>query len=380
MASMSNDEKMVVTPWEVRGKVDYKKLIRQFGTQPITDKLLRRLRKHTGKLHPQLRRKLFFSHRDLDTVLELHEQGRTFVLYTGRGPSGPVHIGHLVPWIFTKYLQEKFKTKLYFQMTDDEKFVIEQNLNLQQTKKFAYENALDLIALGYDSTDTSIIFDVEDIALLYDIALQVAKRITFSTAKAAFGFQDNTNIGWIFWPAMQAVPCFIHKKLTGENLPCLIPAAIDQDPYWRVTRDVAEKLGFYKPAQIHCRFVPGLGIGGKMSAREPETCIFTTDTPEMVKRKIWAAYTGGRSTVKEQKETGGEPDACTVYQYFLYLFEEDDGRIKERARQCRAGENICGDCKALLTERVTDFLLEHQRKREKAKDIIQEFTMRHKTS
>ncbi|MEE8632650.1 MAG: tryptophan--tRNA ligase, partial [Candidatus Bathyarchaeia archaeon] len=115
-------------------------------------------------------------------------------------------------------------------------------------------------------------------------------------------------------------------------------------------------------------------------AREPETCIFTTDTPEMVKRKIWAAYTGGRSTVKEQKETGGEPDACTVYQYFLYLFEEDDGRIKERARQCRAGENICGDCKALLTERVTDFLLEHQRKREKAKDIIQEFTMRHKTS
>ncbi|MEE8632831.1 MAG: tryptophan--tRNA ligase, partial [Candidatus Bathyarchaeia archaeon] len=152
---MSNDEKMVVTPWEVRGKVDYKKLIRQFGTQPITDKLLRRLRKHTGKLHPQLRRKLFFSHRDLDTVLELHEQGRTFVLYTGRGPSGPVHIGHLVPWIFTKYLQEKFKTKLYFQMTDDEKFVIEQNLNLQQTKKFAYENALDLIALGYDSTDTS---------------------------------------------------------------------------------------------------------------------------------------------------------------------------------------------------------------------------------
>ena len=102
MASMSNDEKMVVTPWEVSGKVDYKKLIRQFGTQPITDKLLKRLRKHTGKLHPQLRRKLFFSHRDLDRIIELHEQGKTFVLYTGRGPSGPVHIGHLVPWIFTK--------------------------------------------------------------------------------------------------------------------------------------------------------------------------------------------------------------------------------------------------------------------------------------
>ena len=110
MVAMPNNEKMVVTPWEVRGKVDYEKLIRQFGTQPITDLLLQKLQKHLGELHPQLRRKLFFSHRDLDTVLELYEKGTKFVLYTGRGPSGPVHVGHLVPWIFTKYLQDEFKT------------------------------------------------------------------------------------------------------------------------------------------------------------------------------------------------------------------------------------------------------------------------------
>ncbi len=373
--TMPNEENMIVTPWEVRGKVDYNKLIRQFGTQPLTDKLLKRLEKHVGKLHTQLRRKLFFSHRDLDTTLDLYEKGTKFVLYTGRGPSGPVHVGHLVPWIFTKYLQDKFKTRLYFQMTDDEKFVVEQNLKLDEAMKFAYDNSLDLIALGYKPEDTYIIYDVKDVSFLYDIALEVAKRVTFSTAKAVFGFQDYTNIGWIFWPAIQAVPCFIHTKLTGEVVPSLIPAAIDQDPYWRIARDVAPKLGYHKPAQIHCRFVPGLGKGGKMSASEPETCIFTTDTPEIVKKKVWNAFTGGKPTAKEQRKEGGDPDKCTIFQYFLYLFEENDEDLTKRSRNCKEGEITCGDCKTILTERMTKFLLEHQKKREKAKNVIEEYSL-----
>jgi tryptophanyl-tRNA synthetase len=371
----SDDEngEMVVTPWEVKGKVDYDRLIREFGTQPLTEELLKKIAKYTGKLHLQLQRRLFFSHRDLDTVLELYKEGTKFVLYTGRGPSGPVHIGHLVPWIFTRHLQEKFGTRLYFQMTDDEKFLVDDDVNLQETGKFAYENALDLIALGFKPEDTFIIYDVQDIDLLYDIALEVAKRVTYSTAKATFGFQDSTNIGWIFWPALQAAPCFIHKKLTGENVPALIPAAIDQDPYWRVTRDIAQKLGYYKPAQIHCRFLPGLGPGGKMSASEPETSIFTMDQPELVKRRIWNAFTGGKPTATEQRKTGANPDVCSVFQYYVYLFEEDDTKLKERERRCRTGEMLCGECKTNLVERLNKFLEEHRRKREKAKDEIEKY-------
>jgi tryptophanyl-tRNA synthetase len=364
---------MVVTPWEVRGKVDYERLIREFGTQPLTNELLKRITKQTGEPHLQLRRGLFFSHRDLDAVLDLNEKGTKFVLYTGRGPSGPVHIGHLVPWIFTKHLQDKFDTRLYFQMTDDEKFVVDDENELADMTKFGYENALDLIALGFKPENTFIIFDVQDIDLLYDIALEVAKRITYSTARATFGFQDSTNLGWIFWPAIQAVPCFLHKKLTGENVPALIPAAIDQDPYWRITRDIAQKLGYYKPAQIHCRFLPGLGEGGKMSASEPETSIFTIDPPDVVKRKVWNAFTGGKETAAEQKKTGADPDVCSIFQYFLYLFEENDKKLADRERQCKSGEILCGECKKDLTERINKFLAEHQKKREKARNIVEKF-------
>ena len=377
---MGNEEKdeMIVTPWEVRGKVNYERLIREFGTQPLTEELLKKVAKYTGKLHLQLQRRIFFSHRDLDTVLDLYDKGTKFVLYTGRGPSGPVHIGHLVPWIFTLHLQEKFDTRLYFQMTDDEKFLTEDELELKYTKKYAYENALDLIALGFKPERTFIIYDIQDIDFLYDITLEVAKRITYSTAKATFGFEDSTNIGWVFWPAIQAAPCFIHKKLTGENVPALIPAAIDQDPYWRVTRDIAQKIGYYKPAQIHCRFLPGLGVGGKMSASEPETSIFTMDPPEVVKRKIWNAFTGGKGTAAEQRKTGADPAICTVSQYFFYLFEQEDEKLAERERRCKAGEILCGECKTDLIERLNKFLAEHQRRREKAKDVIDKYNLRRK--
>jgi len=372
---LTDEEKdeMIVTPWEVRGKVDYERLIHEFGTLPLTDELLQRIEKHAGGSHLQLRRRLFFSHRDLDTVINLYEEGTKFVLYTGRGPSGPVHIGHLVPWIFTKHLQEAFKTRLYFQMTDDEKFVVDDDAKLKQTTKYGLENALDLIALGFKPENTYIIYDVQDIDMLYDIALEVAKHITYSTAKATFGFQESTNLGWIFWPAIQAVPCFIHKKLTGENVPALIPAAIDQDPYWRITRDIAPKLGYFKPAQIHSRFLPGLGVGGKMSASEPETAIFTVDPPEVVKRKVWNAFTGGKGTIAEQRKTGANPSVCSIYQYFLFLFEEDDKKLIEREQQCRTGKMLCGDCKKELTEKINKFLSEHQRRREQAKNNLEKY-------
>lgn len=372
---MTDEEKdeMIVTPWEVRGKVDYERLIHEFGTLPLTDELLQRIEKHAGGSHLQLRRRLFFSHRDLDTVINLYEEGTKFVLYTGRGPSGPVHIGHLVPWIFTKHLQEAFKTRLYFQMTDDEKFVVDDDAKLKQTTKYGLENALDLIALGFKPENTYIIYDVQDIDMLYDIALEVAKHITYSTAKATFGFQESTNLGWIFWPAIQAVPCFIHKKLTGENVPALIPAAIDQDPFWRITRDIAPKLGYFKPAQIHSRFLPGLGVGGKMSASEPETAIFTVDPPDVVKRKVWNAFTGGKGTIAEQRKTGANPSVCSIYQYFLFLFEEDDKKLLEREQQCRTGKMLCGDCKKELIEKINKFLSEHQRRREQAKNNLEKY-------
>lgn len=366
----------VVTPWEVRGDVDYEDLIKRFGTKPISPQLYNRLEKLAGDTHVFLRRKLYFSHRDLNWILDEYEKGNKFTLYTGRGPSGHTHLGHLTPFMFTKWLQDRFDSPLYFMLTDDEKFLVKNKLSLEDTKGFAYDNALDVVACGFDPKKTFIFADTEYIGTLYKTALRVAKRVTFSTAKAVFGFENDTNIGQIFFPALQAVPSFLESIKQGKNVPCLIPCAIDQDPYWRITRDIAPKLGFYKPAAIHNKFVPGLGKGGKMSASKPETCIFSTDSPKEAKKKVMRAFTGGRTSIEEQKKLGADPDICSVFAYYTFLFEPDDKKLHELHRKCKNGEIMCGECKTILAERMAKFLENHQQAREKAKDKLDKFMVR----
>jgi tryptophanyl-tRNA synthetase len=366
---------MVVTPWTVSGTIDYDRLIRKFGTQPLTAELMQRIAKKAGYLHPLLERGHFFSHRDLNIVLDEYDAGNPFVLYTGRGPSGPVHLGHVVTWMFTKYLQDAFDVKLYFQMTDDEKFLIHPEYRMNTIQEFLNDNLLDVIAVGFQPEKTKIITDVKNIEVLYELAIDVARHVNFSTVKAVFGLKDSDNIGIIFFPAIQAVPAFLESALTGKPVPCLIPAAIDQDPYWRIARDVAPKLGFSKPAQIHSKFLPGLGKEGKMSSSRPETCIFTTDSLEIAKQKILNAYTGGQATIREQRELGGNPDICPIFQYNYHVILSSEKNVTELKLKCVTGAILCGECKELLAEKVQGFLTTHQALRKKAKQQLDRYLL-----
>ncbi len=361
-----------VTPWEVEGDVDYGRLVEKFGTQPITPAILSKVKKMTGEVHPMLKLGYFFSHRDFDWVLDRKEKGEDFYLYTGRGPSGMVHMGHVMPWIFAKYLQDKFGSKLLFQITDDEKFLYGQDRTREETRRYTYENILDVIAIGFDPKKTRILVDTMHISHLYPLATEIAKRITFSTAKAVFGFTNSTNIGMIGFPPVQASPCFLPSVIEGKNTPVLIPAAIDQDPYWRMTRDVADRMGYYKPAQIHSKFLPGLGMLGKMSSSKPETAIFTTDALEVVEKKTSSAFTGGQPTVSLQRQLGGNPIGCPVFWYLRYFFDTEK-QSDERLLKCRSGNLLCGECKVDLAKGAVPFVKEFHKRREKAKDVVSKF-------
>ena len=370
-------DKFIVTPWEVSGEIDYEKLIKEFGTQKLDEHLLKRLEKQTGPLHHLLRRHIFFSHRDLDWFLTEFEKGNKGFLYTGRGPSGHTHLGHLVPWMLTRWLQQRLHLKLYFQMTDDEKFLFKEGLELEEATNYALENALDIIALGFEPDELRIIIDTKLAGVMYPQAIRVAKRITFSTTKAVFGFDNSNNVGEIFYTSMQAVPAFLPSIVAGRKLPCLIPLAIDQDPHFRVTRDVIGKLGYPKPAIIHSRFLPGLqGADGKMStstANAEQNVIFTTDDTKTVKFKVNKyAFSGGKETVDEHRKHGGNPDVDVAYQY-LTFFEEDDAKLKKIHDDYKSGKLLSGELKAILIEKLNSFLAEHQRRRENARKRLHEY-------
>lgn len=370
------NQEFEVTPYKVTGEIDYDVLIERFGTKKIDEGMLKRLSRY-GPLHPMLKRGIVYSQRDLEWLLNEYDKGNKFSLYTGRGPSGPVHLGHLMPWAFSKYLQDTFKVKMWFQLTDDEKFMFYDHLSLEETKKWGYENALDIIALGFDPELTNIFLDTEYIKTMYPLAIKAAKKINFSTIKAVFGFDNSNNIGSIFFTSIQSVPCFLESLEQGKKVPCLIPCGIDQDPHFRITRDIAESMGFYKPALIHSKLMPSLAGPEKMSTSgRGEVAIFTTDDKKTVKRKTANAFTGGRVSVEEQKRLGGQPEVCSVHSYFKYYYEPDDAKLQELYDECRSGKILCGECKGRLFDKVWKFLEEHQKKRIKARDVLEDFFVR----
>jgi len=362
-------EEFTVTPYEVTGSVDYDKLILQFGVKRIDTAMLDKITKHAGE-HFLLKRQHFFAHTNLDKVLTAVEKKEKVYLYTGRAPSGPVHIGHLVSWIFTKWLQERFGWNLVFQIPDEEKVLFKDNLTFEDTAKWTRENLLDIIALGFDLNKTKFLIDTKDAGEMYKLACEVAKKTTASTAKALFGLQPSDNVGKYFYTAMQSVPCFLPSVWEGKPTQVLIPCGVDQDVHFRLTRDIAEKLGYPKPATILAKFLPALSADGKMSS-SGENAIWTTDTPKEVERKIRKyAFSGGRDTVEEHRKLGGNPDIDVSFQWLSMMFEPDDRKLASIRDDYKSGKLLSGELKQVLIEKINAFLAEHQKRREAARPVV----------
>ena len=231
---------------------DYGRLMERFGTEEISADLLERIKNLTGRpVHHFLARKIFYSHRSLQEILDVIEkEGRAFYLYTGRGPSSEaLHLGHLIPFLFTKYLQDAFNVPLVIQLTDDEKFLFKQDLSLEEAHRLAFENARDIIAMGFDVKNTFIFSDLDYVGAMYPNIVKIEKCITANQVQSALGLKMEDNIGKYVHTAVQAAPSFsssFHDVLPAPRMRCLIPCAIDQDPFFRMTRDVAPRLGYFQ--------------------------------------------------------------------------------------------------------------------------------------
>ncbi len=359
-------EEFEVTPWDVEGNVDYTRLIEKFGTERIDKELKQKIIENAGENHLYLKRDFIFSHRDMDKVLEEYEDGDDFFLYTGIGPSGKMHIGHIISFYFTRWLQEKYDVNVYIQVTDDEKHW-DRGMSFEEIEKHAQDNIREIAAVGFNPDKTFIFRNREYMGNMYDAVVKIAQKINNSTAASVFGFEGSTNIGMNFWPAIQCVPTFFEEKR------CVIPAAIDQDPYWRVQRDIAQKLGYEKTAAIHSKFIPALtGPEGKMSASKPKTAIMLDDNPEDVEEKVKQhAYSGGGVTLEEHREEGADLSVDVSYQWLHSLLLEDEEEMKRIAKEYSQGEMLTGEIKEILIEKLNEFLSKHQERKENADEKVQ---------
>lgn len=355
--------------------VDYDKLIKVFGCSALHKELIERFEKLTGqKSHHLLRRGIYFCHREFNKILDCVEQKKPFYLYTGRGPSDAgIHLGHSVPFIFCKYLQDVFGCIMVIQISDDEKFIYKKELKLEEVIKMGIANVKDIIAFGFDHQKTFIFSNCEYIQYIYRNTLKIQKAITFNTVRSLFGFNDSDNIGKIAYPAEQCAPCFPdtfpHIFGTKKDAYCLIPCAIDQDPYFRMTRDICQKMGYKKTCTIYAKFLPALeGKNTKTSSSSSKPLILMSDKPNEVKNKINKfAFSGGQETAEKQKELGANVDVDVSYSY-LEFFLKDDEKLADIKEKYSTGKMQTGEIKAELVSVLNEFLAEYQSRRTKVTD------------
>ncbi|KAK4451905.1 hypothetical protein QBC34DRAFT_46081 [Podospora aff. communis PSN243] len=388
--------KQTVDPYNVSGEVgadgvvkaiDYSKLVEEFGTKKIDQALLERFERVTGKKpHRFLRRGIVFSHRDFELILDRYERGEPFFLYTGRGPSSDsVHVGHTIPFEFTKWLQDTFDVPLVIMLTDDEKYLFSEKRTIEEVQGYCNSNAKDIIAIGFDPAKTFIFSDFEFVGgAFYRNIVRLSKHITLNQARAIFGFNDSTNIGRIHFGSIQGATSwassFPHIFGTDEKktraIPALIPCAIDQDPYFRMTRDVSARIQHAKPSLIHAKFLDALqGPGTKMSASVDESAIFMKDTPNQIKNKINKyAFSGGKVTVEEHKEKGGDTSVDVSFQYLRFFLEDDDELERIRVAY-EKGEMLTGELKAICIKELQAYVAAFQERRAKVGDDVVDLFM-----
>lgn len=375
-ASIGAGDDQIVTPWKVEAKgpkgIAYDRIISQFKSEVVDQQLRDRFqsvvassRAAQGKddlpMHPLLKRGLAFSHRGLGDILDEVEKKRSFYLYTGRGPSASsMHIGHTVPFLLTKYLQDAFGMPLVIQITDDEKFLF-RDTSLESSNKLAISNIKDIMAFGLDPSRTFIFRNTEYIGRMYRSVLEIQRLMTANMVKNTFGLEDSDNVGKFSFASIQAAPSFVSSfpnvlPIKSTNMKCLIPCAIDQDPFFILTRSICDRLKRPKPSLIHTMFLPALkGPGFKMSSSaEHNGVVLLSDSDEAVRKKMRSAFSGGRGTLEDLKAHGPDMESDVAMQYIRF-FEPSDAKVSEIEEAYMSGAIHSGQVK----DKAADALIEN---------------------
>lgn len=357
----------MIDPW-ASFSVDYDKLVNQFGIQLISDII-------DDVENPPLlmKRGVVFGHRDFDIINKKINRNEEFAVVTGMMPSGQIHIGHKMVVDQLKWYQDK-GAMLSLPIADMEAYAA-RNMSFEKAREITINEYLtNYIALGLDlEKDNVNIYLQSQNDNLQRLSYQASRKTNFNELKAIYGFTQSTNIAHVQAPLLQVADILLPQiEEFGGPKKVVVPVGIDQDPHIRLTRDIAhklsEELGFISPASTYHRFLTGLS-GDKMSSSKPTTAIYLNEDAETAAKKVKTAKTGGRESLKEQQEYGGEVDKCVVYEMLVYHLVDKDGDLEKIREECLNGTLRCGDCKAHASELMKKMFEDLADKQEDAREI-----------
>lgn len=280
------------------------------------------------------------------------------VLITGDRPTGRLHLGHYFGSLQNRVeLQKEYESYI---LVADVQALTDNFENPEKVRKNVREVILDYLSAGIDPEYSNIyiqskIPEVAELTVYFSNLVTVNRLFRNPTTKAEVSQKDifnkgeNITFGFLGYPVSQAADIV---ALDGD----VVPVGEDQLPHIEQAREIVRKFNniygetLKEPEAILSKFVRVKGLDGneKMS-KSLGNCIYLSDTPEEVNKKIMSAVTDPN---KIKKDDPANPDVCMVYYYHKLVKSDTDTICKE----CKSGCRGCVACKKELAENMNKFL------------------------
>ena len=325
--------------------------------------------------HPYIMTGQIVGSRDADLFMPALADGEGCKVIATMATDGPMHLGHGALGNLLIYFQSLgAEVSLGFR---------DESGSREAARHDMQDRLLTLAAAGLDLERTDAYLQLDRSALV-ETAFQLGEATLLSVLNSALGLRLSSSVTDTFLPLLRLAD-ILHVQQAELGGPCrtLVIDGIGGDVYVRMARNIAERFGLVKPSALYLRMMrnlttyddPATGSAvAVMTNAVPQGRIAYDDSPEDIRRRIGRAYTGGRRTLEEQRELGGNPDPRVCSVASLHAFHGTAGADEYAALQdrCRTGQLLCGECKATATDKLIEYLRRHKESRDNLTDTARE--------
>ncbi|MCI6163668.1 MAG: tryptophan--tRNA ligase [Lachnospira sp.] len=255
------------------------------------------------------------------------------IILTGDRPTGKLHLGHYVGSLKERVrLQNSGDFEKIFIMIADAQALTDNADNPEKVRQNIIEVALDYLSVGIDPAKSNI-FIQSQIPQLTELTFYYMNLVTVSrlqrnpTVKSEIqmrNFEASIPVGFFCYPISQASDITAFKATT-------VPAGEDQEPMIEQAREIVRKFNsvygetlvepeILLPSNEACLRLPGTDGKAKMS-KSLGNCIYLSDTPENVKKKVMSMYTDPEHI---RVEDPGKLEGNCVFTYLDAFSSEED--------------------------------------------------------
>ena len=277
------------------------------------------------------------------------------IILTGDRPTGRLHVGHYVGSLKERVrLQNTGKFDEIYIMIADAQALTDNADNPEKVRQNILQVALDYLACGLDPNKVhifiqSMVPQLTELSFYYMNLVTVSRLQRNPTVKSEIqmrNFETSIPVGFFTYPISQAADITAFGATT-------VPAGEDQMPMLEQCREIVHKFNavygetltmpeIMLPQNAACLRLPGIDGKAKMS-KSLGNCIYLSDEPEDIKKKIMSMYTDpNHLRVQDPGKVQGNPvfiylDAFSRPEHFAEFLPEYQNLDELKAHYQRGG-------------------------------------------